>query len=369
MYNKCAYQAGEPIFTIPRSKDDSLIDRQHFYTKKLTEKLKKSTTQIPPGKRVSVYPCHFYDEENQKFFPHGFPIHENCWKMAVSIIGADKLENDLNSFLAVLQQRWIQSSTITESRDIADWIVTDRNNSREWFDYIAPHLPYHDEYDVNRILVAMCDPIHVEDIEEIIAESARRYTLMKEQETGDTRDNSMAGASTMTGAQNYYRLHPEALMEVLDQLHHDDVETYLNVTKHFVPVSYWKRRAPRDIIWEVDSIDERTTPLDWQYLCLRAERLCEESYGLINRSRICNILREVNERMSRLADGQSEGETSETSAGSSTLSVNSHGESSTAKGTAKDNSDWEEVSGTDDDNRTSSSWETESTKLLDMECS
>ncbi|KAE8551382.1 hypothetical protein EYB25_005267 [Talaromyces marneffei] len=281
MYNRCTYEAKEPVFTVPREKHDLLVDRRQFYNKKLTKKETKNTTQLPPVKRVSVYPRHFHDDENEKFFPHGFPMHDNCWKMAAKIIGADKLEKELNLFIETLQNRFVDEDLFNEGRQVADWIVNERGNFDTWY------LANRTEDDVNRILIAMHDPIHVNEIEDLIAESARRYTTMK----GKLHDDD-ASASTTNELDSH-----ESVKSILDELHHSEVEAFLAQTKIVVPWSYWARRAPYDAIWELESIEQYSTPLDWQYLCLRAERLCEESLGIINRSRICNILREVKDSM------------------------------------------------------------------------
>lgn len=281
MYNKCTYEAKEPVFTVPREQRDSLFDRRHFYDKKLTKKEKENTTQLPSVKRVSVYPRHYHNDENEKFFPQGFPVHDNCWKMAVKIIGVDRLERELNLFIETLQDRFIDEDIFTEGRQVADWIVNETGNRGTWYQVNRT------ADDVNRILIAMHDPIHVDEVEDLIAESARRYTTMKEKLHDD--DTTTSG-SNKSGAH-------DSVMNVLDELHHSEVDAFLNQTKIVVPWSYWARRAPYDIIWELDSIDDHSTPLDWQYLCLRAERLCEESLGIINRSRICDILREVKDSM------------------------------------------------------------------------
>ncbi|EED15647.1 hypothetical protein TSTA_050850 [Talaromyces stipitatus ATCC 10500] len=319
MYNKCTYKAKEPIFTVPRDKDDSLIDRRHFYNKELTQKEKKSTTQTPLVKRVNVYPCHYDDAENWRLFPHGFPIHDNCWKMAVNVIGAENLENELKYFIWALQDRWTNPNTLKESLNITDWIVNERGYRG------TTYSAHRTEYDVYQILVSMHDPIHVDEVEEIIAESARRYTAMKEKpESG------------------LFTALDESVVNVLDELHHSEVESFLNSTEIAVPSSYWKRRAPRDIIWELDSIDENVTPLDWQYLCLRAERLCEESLGIINRSRICNILRDARYHMCKsLGRDFSEDERAD-SDGSSTPTLTANAGGSTEKETV-DVSEWEDA--------------------------
>lgn len=301
MYNKCTYNAGEPVFTVPKNKDDELVDRQHFYNKHFTKVQEGNTTQKQLVKRVSVYPCHFHDEDNQDFFPHGFPIHANCWKIAVSVIGADRLEKELGSFLAALRTRWTDEVTIVESREIADWIVNER-----WHVYNTNRVltTQYDQYDVDRILVAMNDPIHIDEVEEMIAESARRYRVKKGEEeeeedkgmdSGDNDTWSTDSVVTITqeSRQSLYDVPQECMRNILDELHHSEVEAFLNATKIGVPQWYWRRRAPRDVIWELDCINEKTTPLDWQYLCLRAERMCEESLGLINRQRICSVLRKV----------------------------------------------------------------------------
>jgi hypothetical protein len=303
MYNKCSYEAGEPVFTVPINKEDALVDRRHFYNKKLSAKEKKNTTQKALVKRVSVYPCHFHDESNQNLFPHGFPIHDNCWRMATRVIGVDRIEKSLNSFLVILQQLWADDMTIAGSRQIVDWIVNERGSNctmHAWYANIASLTTDRSHYDVNRILVAMNDPVHVDEVEEMIAESARRYRATKKEELNDEEhddDWATSSVATVTSTEHSFHSVPqEALMNILDRLHHSEVEVLLSATELRVPQVYWRRRAPR-IIWELETIDEGTTPLDWQYLCLRAERMCEESLGLINRQRICNILHEVDRNM------------------------------------------------------------------------
>jgi hypothetical protein len=330
MYNKCTYEANEPVFTVPRDTDDSLTDRHHFYNKKLTKKEKNTTTQNPPVKRVSVYPRHFHDDENEKFFPHGFPVHDHCWRMAVKIIGVDMLERKLNSFIETLQSRFIDEDLLDEGRQVADWIVNERVNRGTY--YQANRTAD----DVNRILIAMHDPIHVDEVGDLIAESARRYTTMKEKLHDD---DATASTADNTGAHG-------SVMKILDELHHSEVEAFLSQTKIVVPWSYWARRAPYDIIWELESID--STPLDWQYLCLRAERLCEESLGIINRSRICNILREVKDSMFGLmSDDDGSVVARASSDGTSTLTANTQ---STEKELVDlTESDWEEDAFMEDD--------------------
>ena len=191
------------------------------------------------------------------------------------------LERGLRAFIEALKVRFTEEGLLYYGRQIADWIVDERGNRGTW--YSANRTAD----DVNCILIAMHDPIHVDEVEDLIAESARRYAANKEKLHDD---GSGASASNQNGT-------CDSVMNLLDELHHSEIENFLNQTKISVPSSYWKRRAPYDIIWELQSVENREALVDWQYLCLRAERLCEESFGIINRSRICNMLREVKDRM------------------------------------------------------------------------
>lgn len=331
MYNKCTYKAKEPVFTVPREYDDSLTDRRHFYKKKLTKKEKESTTQVPPVHRVSVYPRHYHDDENENFFPHGFPVHDNCWKIAVKIIGADRLDRELNVFVEALKDRFNSENMLNDGRHIADWIVNERGNRDTW--YQANRTVE----DVNHNLIAMHDPIHVDEVEELIAESARRYSSTK----GMLQSDGAATSPDQTGAY-------DSAMSLLDELHHSEVEAFLENTKTVVPWWYWVRRAPKDIIWELESIDSYRTPMDWQYLCLRAERLCEESFGIINRDRICYNLREIKDSMIRCTSNDDDVSVLEraSSEGVSTLTANTK---SAEREVDLTDSDWEKDAFMEDD--------------------
>ncbi|KAH8705882.1 hypothetical protein BGW36DRAFT_285693 [Talaromyces proteolyticus] len=287
----------EPVFTVPWKKDELLIDRQHFYNKTIPDDEKDTTTSKSLVKRISVYPAHFHDQNYQQIYPHGFPIHANCWALAERVIGSDLIEKNLKLFLNVLQQRWKDEPMFVDSQEIANWII-DRGSWRSGFysDYFNQN--YRCEYEVNRNLVAIRDPMCVYEVEEIIAESAKKYTLLKEK-MGDTVP---APTTIITSSFILYSIPYEVWMVIFDWLHYSEIVKLLSAARLRMPWSYWQQRAPRDIIWELDDIDLQTTPIDWQHLCLRAERLCEESLGLINRQRICNILKEVGQKVTFFSD-------------------------------------------------------------------
>jgi hypothetical protein len=272
----------EPVFTVPWKKDDLLVDRQHFYNKIIPDDKKDMIKSKPLVKRVNVYPAHFYNSDFQHLYPHGFPIHAHCWSLAERVIGGDRIEKDLELFIRILQQRWEDENIIQNSRQLNEWII-DR------FSYLP-----RSEYDCDRQLVAIRDPITVHEVEEIIAESAKRYSLLKEKQ-GD--------APTIVTA-NYalFTIPYEVWAGIFDCLHYSELVKFLSVTRIQMPQSYWWSRAPRDVIWELDDIDCGMTPVDWQHLCLRAERLCDESLGLVNRQRICNVLKEVGTKLAFFSD-------------------------------------------------------------------
>lgn len=272
----------EPVFTVPWKKDDLLVDRQHFYNKIIPDDKKEMTKSKLLVKRVNVYPAHFYNSDHQHMYPHGFPIHAHCWGLAERVIGGDRIEKDLELFVRILQQRWADENIIQDSRQLNEWII----NRHPYFSA--------NEYDCERQLVAIRDPIIVYEVEEIIAESAKRYSLLKERQ-GDS-------PTIVTANYALFAIPYEVWAGIFDCMHYTELVKFLSVTRIQMPQSYWWSRAPRDIIWELDDIDCETTPVDWQHLCLRAERLCDESLGLINRQRICNILKEVDTKLTFFSD-------------------------------------------------------------------
>lgn len=314
----------EPVFTVPWKKDDLLVDRQHFYNKIIPDDQKDMTKSKPLVGRVSVYPAHFYNNDYRNLYPHGFPIHAHCWNLAERVIGGDKIEKDLELFIRILQQRWEDENIIQDSIQLNDWIVDS-----------YPYFHRTSEYDCDRRLVAIRDPITVYEVEEIIAESAKRYSLRKERQ-GDE-------PIIVTANYGLFTIPYEVWAGVFDCLHYTDLVKFLSVTRIQMPRSYWWSRAPRDVIWELDDIDGKTTPVDWQHLCLRAERLCDESLGLVNRQRICNILKEVGTKLAFFSDvevaGDQAGEseppastTTETLAGASSVGHNLCHDSSDSEG-------------------------------------
>ncbi|CRG89073.1 DNA ligase 4 [Talaromyces islandicus] len=272
----------ELVFTVPWKKDDLLVDRQHFYNKIISDDQKDTIKSKTLVRRVNVYPAHFSNNDSQHLYPHGFPIHAHCWSMAERVIGGDRIEKDLELFIRILQQRWEDENIIQDSILLNEWII----DSYPYF--------HSNEYDCDRRLVAIRDPITVYEVEEIIAESAKRYSMLKEKQ-GDA-------PTIITVNHGLFAIPYEVWAAIFDCLHYTELVKFLSVTRIQMPQSYWWSRAPRDVVWELDDIDYETTPVDWQHLCLRTERLCDESLGLVNRQRICNILKEVGTKLAFFSD-------------------------------------------------------------------
>ncbi|KAL1964462.1 hypothetical protein VTN77DRAFT_6888 [Rasamsonia byssochlamydoides] len=151
---------------------------------------------------------------------------------------------------------------------------------------------------MTRNLIAIRDPLAVQEVFDLIRQSGQVYahglermTAMTEMMTFST--STKMKTKTKTGVLS---LPAEIQWLVLDSLHHIDIRRLLDATGWQIADIYWRCRLQRDLIFELNDLGP-DAHLDWQFLCLDAEKMMEESFGLMNRQRICNVLEEVKQRM------------------------------------------------------------------------
>lgn len=87
---------------------------------------------------------------------------------------------------------------------VADRIANERDNRGTWYQ------THRIVDDTNRIFIAVHDPIHVDEMEELIAESARHYTTMK----GKLHDDGAAASGSGSDQMRAYG----SVMNILDEL-------------------------------------------------------------------------------------------------------------------------------------------------------
>lgn len=77
---------------------------------------------------------------------------------------------------------------------------------------------------------------------------------------------------------------------ILDLLDHRDFARMWRAIDWPVGKYYWRRRAPKDIIYELRDIRKNDDYVDWEYLCLGLGRLLKTGQALIARRRALDLL-------------------------------------------------------------------------------
>lgn len=278
-------QCNEPVFAVPWDRDGAIVNVSQLMTEKIDKEPNTSASRM-----ICVYPATFYDDLYQDKYPHGFPIHAHCWALAERIIG-ENAEKDLELLVWILQQRWEDEQLLKESRLMTDWLT-----ERIWQSNVS-------EFEMTRNLIAVRDPLAVQEAFDLIRRSGQVYADRVEMDAL-IRGMKALNTTTTTKAQEKAKktstlalsLPGEILSLVLDRLHHRDIRRALEATGWQIPDSYWRCRLRQGLIFELDDVGP-DAHLDWQFLCLEAEQLMEESFGLMNRQRICNALEEVKQKL------------------------------------------------------------------------
>lgn len=273
----------EPVFTVPWDREAAIVNVPRLTTEK-TDKEGKSSAR----KMICVYPATFFDDLYQDMYPHGFPIHAHCWALAERIIGGSA-EKELKLLVRILQQRWEDESLLEGSQSMTDWLM-----ERTW-----GSNRFESEFEMTRNLIAVRDPLAVQEVFDLIQRSGLVYADGVERDAFKRATMEPTTTTRMKAKKNSalaLSLPAEILSLVLDHLHYMDIRRALEATEWQIPDSYWRCRLRQWLIFELDDVGPDAY-LDWQFLCLEAEQLMEESFGLMNRQRICNALEEVKQKL------------------------------------------------------------------------
>lgn len=134
-------------------------------------------------------------------------------------------------------------------------------------------------------LIAISDPIDIPEIKEIIGR------VTEEPASKGTKTQLGSGNSGILGSdRGFLSLPLDIQLLLLDCLHPADARRILAVTGWQAPDSYWQRRSPRGLIFEIDRLDP-SAKVDWALFCQEGEELLESHYGLQNRARLFRILK------------------------------------------------------------------------------
>jgi hypothetical protein len=227
-------------------------------------------------------------QEPRKPQRYGYPVHARCWSLVELLIGPE-VEMYLETFVEALQRRFrkeILDPMYLLDQDNGVYIILEKSlpqlglgpGSYEYDPEIREELLSDETRYLHR------DPLQIPGLECLLKNAAIK------KQTPD-RD----GGPLVQGPFDFIGLPLEIQYLVLDHLDLDEVATlHVAFTGRFelrVSDSYWKRRAPGKLIYEIQDFkdiedNKSDTEVDWEKLCLRAEQFVQTSEHLKNRQRI-----------------------------------------------------------------------------------
>ncbi|KAE8367560.1 hypothetical protein BDV27DRAFT_154850 [Aspergillus caelatus] len=139
-----------------------------------------------------------------------------------------------------------------------------------------------------RVFVIQPDPANIKSIQSVI-KRARIRTRVRFRIKGriNRRRNRLC------------YLPVEMLYPVVDYLSTDELESVQTAMKYYLGDAYWRARVPMKLFHEVRSVWDET--LDWQFLCLKLERL-SQTQDLAFRRYIIDQLDELQAFLSQAAN-------------------------------------------------------------------
>lgn len=164
--------------------------------------------------------------------------------------------------------------------------------------------------------VPFYDPVKIPALREVIDESIDRCRY-REQESG--HNTRRCRLTPIRPLPIFLDVKPTIISHVLPTdvqwLIVDQLEYRARILRAFGWVlsdSYWSKRSPKDLIFEVDDLEKTdNVEFDWQFLCLGVEKLLQRSPGLLNRQRLLPVLRRTKTLFfEKLAKQHSSAETS-----------------------------------------------------------
>jgi hypothetical protein len=80
---------------------------------------------------------------------------------------------------------------------------------------------------------------------------------------------------------------------IIDLLDYKSIPKLLRAFGWVLSNTYWSKRLPKDLIFEMDDLIKDNFEIDWQFLTLGVDKLFQRSYGLLNRRRLLPVLKKV----------------------------------------------------------------------------
>lgn len=267
-----------PEFLVPRERTRAVIgtptskvDIDSLESVVLAEDLQQTTYFI--GKKLTPPPTKF-----------GYPVHARCWSLCERVVGPD-VEQHLESFLETLRRRFRKR-------------ISPQRHPGKDASFACHGRPFRGIGPKTRFLYR--DPFVIPAVNELI----ERYSL------GD------GGPGYQCHHSHYpfrIRLPEELQFLIWDFLDRADVDVlhqaFTGKSQWTMPETYWVSRAAKSTtIFEIQDLFLETkrrhnqdhhhhhhhTNVDWESLCLQAEKLTPTSEALQNRRRTLRILERTN---------------------------------------------------------------------------
>lgn len=108
------------------------------------------------------------------------------------------------------------------------------------------------------------DPVDILPIKDLLKTSISRAARRKTRK--ETRRRAAFHGRTIHRERMDMRVSPEIQLLILDFVHsRNDAQNLLIAFGWLIPEEYWRRRSPREVIFEVEDLDQED---DWMFLCL-----------------------------------------------------------------------------------------------------
>ena len=250
-------------FVVPKDRNEAVVGQPR--------KDKKGMLYIPPASYLQFRP-------NRPSGCRGYPLHSRCWSFIERFIG-EEVEKHLALLLRVLQGRYreIHCGGLDPAIE---------GNCRCWREFFEKDSE-EDPVDEDPLYDSPIDPLHALTIQKIIRESKSR--AIKNESLESEQIHSKVPLCVMT------RLPPEIQYMFLDLLDYKDISKVRKAVRWPTDDAYWCTRAPRTILFELQDVPKDSS-VDWEYLCLQAEKLLEEQAGkLLNRQRLLKHVEDITE--------------------------------------------------------------------------
>lgn len=201
----------------------------------------------------------------------GYPVHAHCWVLLDHIIGSKLVEVNLKTFVKALKQFWQANSEIWNLR-----VSYELENG-------LPNTS--DDQDCMRFVDTGGNPAIVPEIQLLIEQAT--HIPPRDDCPQQRLQQSVASQIPLEIA--------ILIIETISRISTKDTENVLSAFGWRLPDRYWQSRCKKDLIFEFDYLIQADKPVDWQYLCLRAEEVLKDHYALKSRDRILRLLRRIKE--------------------------------------------------------------------------